>query len=151
MALTRRLGPTLSLVAVSLPVVTLAAVPAQAAGSSSSAAAQGFYTPPTDVPSQPGTLMKTQKFTALLNVWGNPTRLMYSTRDTSDKPVAVTGTYIEPWAKWSGSGSRPVVSLSVGTIGQGDQCAPSRANRSPSSCSATRSSWTACTRSSSAR
>lgn len=132
MALTRRLGATLSLAAaVSLPVVTIAAVPAQAAGSSGSVAAQNFYTPPADVPSQPGTLMKSQKFTALLNVWGNPTRLMYSTRDTNNQPVAVTGTYIEPWAKWSGSGPRPVVSFSVGTIGQGDQCAPSKMLTSP--------------------
>ena len=101
-------------------VTTMAAAPAAQAGAAT------FYTAPASVPTTPGTLIKSEPFFTGLGVYGKTTRIMYSTRDTNDKPTAVTGAYIEPWAKWAGPGPRPVVSFSVGTIGQGDQCAPSK-------------------------
>lgn len=85
-----------------------------------------FYTPPTSVSATPGTVLKSAPMTTLLNVWGNTTRIMYASTDASGTPVAVTGAYIEPWAKWAGPGPRPVVAFASGTIGQGDQCAPSK-------------------------
>lgn len=97
-----------------------------ATASSASAATGDFYTPPAAVPAQPGTLMKSEKFFTGLNMWGNTTRIMYSSKDDNGQPTAVTGAYIEPWAAWKGPGPRPVVVYGVGTIGQGDQCAPSR-------------------------
>lgn len=38
----------------------------------------------------------------------------------------VTGTVIVPTAKWTGKGSRPVVSVGIGTQGIAPQCAPSK-------------------------
>lgn len=99
---------------------------AAAAAPTAAAASTSFYTAPASIPDQPGTLMKSEKFFTGLNIWGNPSRIMYSSLDTNGQPVAVTGTYIEPWGAWSGPGPRPVTSFSVGTIGQGDQCAPSK-------------------------
>lgn len=98
---------------------------ASTAAAPTASAADSFYTPPAQVPSAPGQLIKSQKIFSGLSLWGNTTRIMYSTRDDNNKPTAVTGAYVEPWAKWTGPGPRPVVAFSVGTIGQGDQCAPS--------------------------
>ena len=94
--------------------------------SASAASTDDFYSVPASVPSTPGTLMKSAPMETLLNVWGKTTRIMYSSTDASGQPVAVTGAYIEPWGKWTGPGPRPVVAFSSGTIGQGDQCAPSK-------------------------
>ncbi|MCO4239013.1 lipase family protein [Pseudarthrobacter sp. MDT3-28] len=52
---------------------------------------------------------------------------MYRSVNSSGAPVAVTGTVLVPYAAWTGSGPRPLVSYAAGTQGQGDQCAPSRA------------------------
>jgi dienelactone hydrolase len=62
---------------------------------------------------------------------GTATRLMYKSTDSSGQPVAVTGTYIEPSAAWKKSGPRPLVAVASGTMGQGDQCAPSFALEHP--------------------
>lgn len=39
--------------------------------------------------------------------------------------------YIEPSAAWKGDGPRPLVAVASGTLGQGDQCAPSLALQYP--------------------
>lgn len=106
--------------------LTAASAVTLTAPSASAATTGDFYTPPANVPAEPGALIKSEPFITGLNIWGKTTRIMYSTRDDSNKPTAVTGAYIEPWAAWNGPGERPVVAYSVGTIGQGDQCAPSR-------------------------
>ncbi|CAM5507206.1 hypothetical protein SALBM217S_07638 [Streptomyces griseoloalbus] len=56
---------------------------------------------------------------------GTATRLMYTSTDSNGEPVAVTGAYIEPSARWKGAGPRPLAVVGSGTMGQGDQCAPS--------------------------
>lgn len=98
---------------------------ASAPGAAAAVTMPTFYTPPASLPSGDGSLIRTEKMTTLLNVYGTATRIMYTSTDSTGARVAVTGTYVEPWAKWSGSGPRPVVSFSVGTVGQGDGCAPS--------------------------
>lgn len=119
----RRLARALTVVAVASSAVSMVppagAAPAVGLGA-------GFYDPPASVPPVPGSLLRSQRYTALLNTWGNPTRIMYSSTSAAGSPSAITGTYIEPWARWAGPGPRPLVSLAVGTIGEGDQCAPSR-------------------------
>ena len=123
-----RIVAGLTVAAAALAASTLCAAPADAE-SSGGVEIPSFYNPPSSVPSTPGTLMKSESMplaTDLPVVFpGKSTRLMYSSVDSSGKPVAVTGAYIEPTKKWSGSGPRPVVAFAVGTIGQGDQCAPS--------------------------
>lgn len=95
--------------------------------------ASGFYTPPVPLPAgNDGDLIRTGPSNLALSlplpnggIPGAATRLMYKSRDHQDEPVAVTGTYIDPFAPWNGPGDRPLVVVAPGTHGQGDQCAPS--------------------------
>jgi hypothetical protein len=93
-----------------------------------------FYTPPEPLPAgQPGDLIRSEPSRLVLEPSGQlgaylatGTRIMYLSTDTHGRPDAVTGTYFEPDNPWPGRGPRPLISLAVGTYGQGDQCAPSR-------------------------
>lgn len=88
-----------------------------------------FYDPPSSVPATPGTLIRHEPMEFALSLPvvfpGTSTRLMYSSIDSTGRPVAVSGAYIEPTVPWKGAGPRPVVGFAVGSIGQGDQCSPS--------------------------
>ncbi|MGW3550905.1 lipase family protein [Streptomyces griseoincarnatus] len=98
-----------------------------------------FYTPPAELPSDNGTLIRHEPLRLGLSLPGlngrrlpgTATRLMYTSTDSNGQPVAVTGAYIEPSAGWKGSGPRPLVVVGSGTMGQGDQCAPSLALENP--------------------
>ncbi len=103
----------------------VAAVPATAA--------PDFYATPPSLPATPGDLVRTTPAPLAIRVPGtnggfpaDATRIMYRSADANGSPIAVTGTYLNPQAPWTGAGERPLVSLAVGTHGQGDQCAPSR-------------------------
>ncbi|MGW6011404.1 lipase family protein [Streptomyces sp. NPDC055210] len=91
-----------------------------------------FYNPPTSLPAANGTLVRSEPLPLALSLPslhgplpGTATRLMYRSTDSNGEPVAVTGAYIEPTARWKGGGPRPLVALAPGTLGQGDQCAAS--------------------------
>ncbi|WP_105971698.1 lipase family protein [Streptomyces geranii] len=91
-----------------------------------------FYTPPATLPAGDGTLIRTEPLPLALTLPtlegplpGRATRLMYKSTDSNGAPMAVTGAYIEPTAAWKGGGSRPLVAVAPGTMGQGDQCAAS--------------------------
>ncbi|MFD0425352.1 lipase family protein [Streptomyces parvus] len=115
----------------------LSAVPASAAETppvvSRGVTIPEFYTPPAELPAANGTLIRTEALPLGLDIPGldgrpmpgTATRLMYKSTDSSGQPVAVTGAYIEPSAEGKGSGPRPLVAVASGTMGQGDQCAPS--------------------------
>ncbi|MFJ8467754.1 lipase family protein [Streptomyces swartbergensis] len=98
-----------------------------------------FYTPPTQLPAINGALIRQEPLPLGLSLPGldgrplpgTATRLMYRSTDSDGQPVAVTGAYIEPSAKWKGDGPRPLVAVASGTMGQGDQCAPSFALQHP--------------------
>ncbi|MDQ0794783.1 lipase family protein [Streptomyces sp. B1I3] len=98
-----------------------------------------FYTPPAELPSADGALVRTEPLPLGLSLPGldgrplpgTATRLMYRSTDAGGQPVAVTGAYIEPSVTWKGGGARPLVALASGTMGQGDQCAPSLALQHP--------------------
>lgn len=99
----------------------------------------GFYNPPAQLPSADGSLVRTEELPLGLSLPGldgrqmpgTATRLMYKSTDAGGGPVAVTGAYIEPSAEWKGGGPRPLVALASGTMGQGDQCAPSLSLQHP--------------------
>ncbi len=77
----------------------------------------------------PGSVIRTEPLALAGAVGGVPgvgTRILYSSTDTHGSKVAVSGSYLEPAAPWSGAGPRPTVVIGPGTQGQGDQCAPSR-------------------------
>ncbi|MYW64368.1 triacylglycerol lipase [Streptomyces sp. SID8379] len=98
-----------------------------------------FYNPPAELPSANGALIRTEALPLGLSIPGldgrplpgTATRLMYRSTDSTGQPVAVTGAYIEPSAAWKESGPRPLVAVASGTMGQGDQCAPSFALQHP--------------------
>lgn len=54
------------------------------------------------------------------------TKVLYSTTDMHGNPIPVSGYMVEPSVPWTGAGERPTVVIGRGTVGQGDQCAPSR-------------------------
>lgn len=91
-----------------------------------------FYDPPAQLPDVDGDLVRSEPLPLALSLPGphgplpgEATRLMYKSTDSSGRPVAVTGAYIEPSAAWKGEGPRPLVALAPGTMGQGDQCSAS--------------------------
>jgi len=98
-----------------------------------------FYNPPAQLPAANGALVRTEPLPLGLSLPGldgrplpgKATRLMYKSTDSNGRPVAVTGAYIEPTVAWRGGGARPLVALASGTMGQGDQCAPSFALQHP--------------------
>ncbi|WP_291014227.1 lipase family protein [Gordonia sp. (in: high G+C Gram-positive bacteria)] len=111
------------------------------------ASAADFYMPPANIADTPGAVLKTQSIPLVMqipgikNQWpGNAKKVMYTSRDIHDKPVAVTGTVVEPTAPWTGKGPRPTVVVGSGTIGQGDQCAPSKQMSFPMSIDVTKPS-----------
>jgi triacylglycerol lipase len=92
-----------------------------------------FYTPPDPLPpGQPGDLIRTEPsrlvFEPSGRVWfrGTGTRIMYHSTDAQGRPVAVTGTYIEPDNPWPGNGPRPLIAYGAIPTGMGEQCAVSK-------------------------
>ena len=126
---TRRRTRLWAAVAVAAAGLTVAAgVPALAAQPAAQAlvARPGgpFYDTPSSLPDADGVLIRNEsEQTVFLGT--NAQRIMYSSTDAAGQRVAVTGTVLSPTAPWTGPGERPLVTYAVGTIGQGDQCAPS--------------------------
>ncbi|WP_024804568.1 lipase family protein [Nocardia sp. BMG51109] len=118
--------------------LALAACTATAAGcltASPAAAAppDEFYTPPAQFAPEPGSVIKTEPIPVYLappgsKGWPLPAqRVLYTSRTQDDSPVAVSGVFIDATGPWHGSGPRPTVVIAPGTVGQGDQCAVSKA------------------------
>ena len=123
-----------------MPLIRRGIVPALVAAlvvmllpNAGSAASAGFYDPPSTLPAANGAVVRSEPMTMLTSlslgdttIPGSATLLMYKSTDAAGKPVAVTGTYLEPAAPWTGSGDRPLVSYAEGTQGVDDACAPSK-------------------------
>ncbi|NGO68715.1 lipase [Streptomyces sp. SB3404] len=93
-------------------------------GAQQAGAADDFYTPPSPLPTgDNGDVVKSEP-AQYANA--TSTRIMYLSRDTKDKPIAVTGSVIVPDRAWPGPGPRPVVAYAPFTAGMGDHCAPSK-------------------------
>ncbi|MGQ4489228.1 lipase family protein [Streptomyces sp. 372A] len=142
----RRVRPlrTAAVAVTAAACVAAYAAPASAAEGTEPVVSRGvtipaFYQPPAQLPSANGALIRTEPLPLALSLPGldgrpmpgTATRLMYRTTDSNGQPAAVTGAYIEPSAAWKGGGARPLVALASGTMGQGDQCAPSLALQHP--------------------
>ncbi|MFI1235513.1 lipase family protein [Nocardia salmonicida] len=101
------------------------------AGEVSAEPMSSFYTPPDQIPQEPGAIIKTQPMTLYVTPpteqgWpGRAQHVMYTSRLQDGSPVAVSGTYIEPTGPWQGAGPRPTVVIGPGTSGQADRCAMS--------------------------
>jgi Secretory lipase len=89
-----------------------------------------FYTPPTSSPKgSAGELVWYRPATLNLKVPlpGNKAwTVLYQSTDQRGNPDFVTGTVIVPTSTWRGRGTRPVVTIGIGTQGIAPQCAPSK-------------------------
>ncbi|MFI7662762.1 lipase family protein [Micromonospora parva] len=120
-------------VVVGLGLAALPGATASASTVSRGITIPAFYSPPAQLPAENGALVRSEPLSLSLSLPGldgrplpgQATRIMYKTTDSSGQPAAVTGAYIEPSARWSGSGPRPLVVVAPGTMGQGDQCSAS--------------------------
>ena len=104
------------------------------AGTASAEPVDDFYIPPASIADTPGTIVRTQPMSLFVSLPGangtypaNAERVMYTSQTEGGLPVGVTGTYIATDVPWRGAGPRPTIVVAPGTVGQGDQCAPSRA------------------------
>lgn len=116
--------------------------PAASAQGSSNDPAPAFYQPPAELPDGAGTFIKSEPFPlagAIPPIPGaehlsdgagalstDAQRIMYTSVGSRGQQIAVTGTYLQPRAPWTGPGARPLVVVAPGTQGQGDHCAPSK-------------------------
>ncbi|MEV7093913.1 lipase family protein [Amycolatopsis sp. NPDC051045] len=98
------------------------------------ASAASFYDPPSPLPAgADGDVIRHEASTfyidpiKLIKADASVQRIMYRSTDTHGSPIAVTGTVLTPRSAWHGAGVRPIVSYAVGTQGEGDDCAPSKA------------------------
>lgn len=132
---TRVIFSAVAVSAVLIGMTTPIASAAPGSGSSTGSTVESdFYVPPSPLPAgSPGDVIRSEPSYLALSVpgIGGPlpgaaTRIMYRSTDSNDAANAVTGTYIDPAAPWTGPGPRPLVVLAPGTQGQGDQCAPSK-------------------------
>ena len=123
--------------------LSMLAAPAQAATADGDTVVRGvtipaFYNPPSSLPAKNGTLIRSEAMSVALTLPtptgklpGKATRVMFKSTDARNKPVAITGAYLEPEKKWTGKGKRPLVVVGAGTMGQGDQCSPSMGLQHP--------------------
>jgi len=84
-----------------------------------------FYVPPDPLPTEPGTVIRTEP----LNVdvpGGSAFRMLYVSERPDGTPAASSGMVFIPQTPAPPEG-RPVVAWAHGTVGMGDACAPSRA------------------------
>ncbi|KAI3603248.1 hypothetical protein D8I24_3071 (plasmid) [Cupriavidus necator H850] len=83
-----------------------------------------FYVPPNPLPpGKPGDVIRTRTITAPLFPNALIQQIMYLSSTASGKPVAVTGVVATPLLRAAG---QPLVVMTPGTRGTGDQCAPSK-------------------------
>src|SRR5690606_6729833 len=95
-------------------------------------AADDIYTPPATVTGEPGTVLKQAPGVYALDALGitkakaTVTKIQYVSTGARGDRTAVTGTVIVPDAAWKKGGERPIISVSPGTQGLNDTCAPSK-------------------------
>ena len=117
-------GPVALGVALALaPVISPDLAPqASAQGSSNAPDHSAFYIPPAELPAEPGTVIRTEPmalFPSVPDLAGggalpaDARRIMYRSTGASGGPIAVTGTYLQPEAPWTGPGPRPLAIVTV--------------------------------------
>jgi alpha-beta hydrolase superfamily lysophospholipase len=82
-----------------------------------------FYTPPRDVPSAPGSLLRTEPFTRAVPKGARAWRILYTTTRNDRTPAVASALVVAPAAP--ASRPRPVIAWAHGTTGFASKCAPS--------------------------
>jgi len=88
------------------------------------AAAGAFYTPPRDVPSEPGRLIRSERFTRDVPDGAEGWRILYTTTRGDGAAAVASALVVAPTA---GTGPWPVIDWAHGTTGYAPACAPSLA------------------------
>jgi uncharacterized membrane protein HdeD (DUF308 family) len=81
-----------------------------------------FYAAPRTVPSEPGSLIRSEPFTRGIPGDATAWRILYTTTNGDGTPAVASGLVVVPR---SGAGGWPVIEWSHGTTGFAQQCAPS--------------------------
>jgi acetyl esterase/lipase len=86
-----------------------------------------FYTPPSDLPAKPGTIIRSEPFTAGVPEGARAWRVLYASTGEDGRPIAVSGLILAP--ENPPPGPRPLLAWSHGTTGVVPPCAPSLTDR----------------------
>ena len=82
-----------------------------------------FYKPPSPVPAQPGTIIRSEPFTGTVPAGATAWRVLYVSTDEHGTPIAVSGLIVAPTNP--APGAHPVLAWSHGTTGIVPACGPS--------------------------
>ena len=82
-----------------------------------------FYTPPADVPSEPGTLIRSEPMTVGVPAGAKAWRILYTTTNPDGSPAVSSGTVLAP--EDPGPDPLPLLTVSHGTVGVVPGCSPS--------------------------
>lgn len=82
-----------------------------------------FYTPPTDVPAEPGRLLRVAPLTEGIPADADAWRILYTSTNPDGSPATASGSVVVP--KHHGNQPLPVISMAHGTKGIFPRCAPS--------------------------
>ncbi len=114
---------TRTLVAAGALAIALALFGVSAQMRSGEPSVDAFYDPPADVPTQAGTLIRTEPFTKGIPDNAEAWRMLYTTTDTNGDPALASA--IVMVARDRPEGPRPVIAWAHGTTGFEEKCAPS--------------------------
>lgn len=89
----------------------------------SSASPDAFYSPPDEVPSEPGVLLRSESFTRGVPEGATAWRILYTTTRDDETPAVASGLVLV--SEDAPSGGRPVIAWAHGTTGFDPKCAPS--------------------------
>ncbi len=84
-----------------------------------------FYTPPAEIPAEPGSIIRSEEIPNATVPGGKAVRILYTSQDEAGNPVAVSGMVYLP-NKPAPAEGREVLAWAHGTVGLADKCAPSR-------------------------
>lgn len=82
-----------------------------------------FYDAPADIPTQPGTLLRSEPFTRAVPTGAQAWRILYTTTRDDNHPAVASGIVVVPTG--ATAGPRPVIAWAHGTTGAAPGCAPS--------------------------
>ena len=120
-----RTAALFALSALAAPIVPFASDAVSSAAALPTAdSSSDFYVPPATLHGGPGDIVKSREVPAPAFPEASVRQLMYLSRDVDGDSIPVSGALLVPRAPISGL--RPLVLITPGTRGLGDQCAPSR-------------------------
>jgi len=89
-------------------------------------ASPGFYSQPTDIPAEPGTIIRSEPLEYGV-AGGQGFRIVYTSLDAAGTPIAVSGMIFLPTSTAVPADGRRILAWAHGTVGLAARCAPSAA------------------------